>query len=231
MGANWTEAEALATALLVLTSVAGIFYAGVQLRYERQYRAVSNLEKQLAFFHSSKFREARRRLAAERLNEDHDLLSLNLSEPPTAAFEVLDFYEHLGLLVKKRHLDLYDVWHTFYEWSQPVYADMRAVLESGENEWADHYSDFRRMMHGMDRIQQSRMKKRGSAHGRLWSDDRICEHYSYELEAAGDYVPVRRSRRLSRRQDQTPVADLQIEASSVPEPTEVEHNARMRHES
>ena len=217
MGANWTEAEALASALLVLTSVAGIFYASVQIRHERQYRAVSNLEKQLAFFHSTKFREARRRLAAERLNENHDLLALNAEDPPLAVFEVLDFYEHLGLLVKKRHLELYDVWHTFYEWAQPVYADMRAVLENEGNEWADSYSDFRRMMHGMDRIQQSRMRKRRLAHGRLWSDDRICEHYSYELETTGEYVPARRSRRLSRRQDQTPMAEMKIEAAAQTE--------------
>ncbi len=47
-----------------------------------------------------------------------------------SAFEVLDFYEHLALLVKKGHLDLYDVWHTFYEWAQPVYVDMQALIES-----------------------------------------------------------------------------------------------------
>ena len=211
MGANWTEAEAVATVLLVLTSVAGIFYAGVQLKHERQYRAVTNLEKQLAFFHSGKFREARRRLAAERLNDARDLLALDSADPPLAAFEVLDFYEHLGLLVKKRHLELYDVWHTFYEWVQPVYADLRVVLEGKDSEWADHYSDLRRMMHGMDRIQQQRMRRRGAAHGKLWSDERICEHYSYELETTGEYVPARRTRGLSRRLDQTPMAEKAIE--------------------
>ena len=145
------------------------------------------------------------------MNENQDLLALDVANPPVAAFEVLDFYEHLGLLVKKRHLELYDVWHTFYEWAQPVYADLRAVLEGSENEWSDHYSDFRRMMHGMDRIQQLRMRKRGAEHGKLWSDDRICEHYSYELETVGDYVPARRSRRLSRRREQTPVAESTID--------------------
>lgn len=207
MISNWTEAEAIASAFLVLTSLGGIFYAGVQLRHERQYRAVSNLEKQLAYFHSTKFREARRRLAQERLNDRGELLALVSSEPPLAAFEVLDFYEHLGLLIKKGHLEIYDVWHTFYEWAQPVYADMRRILEDRSNEWADHYSDLRRIMHGMDRIQRDRMRKRRDQHVKLWSDDRICEHYQYELEATGEYVPARRSRRLSRRRDQTPIAE------------------------
>jgi len=204
---DWTEAQAVATSILVFTSMGGIFYAGVQLRHERQYRSVSNLEKQLAFFHSSKFREARRRLAQERLNENGDLLALNTAEPPIAAFEVLDFYEHLGLLAKKGHLDLYDVWHTFYEWIQPVYADLRKVLEDESTEWADHYSDLRRMMHSMDRIQQARMRRKRGQHVKLWSDDRICDHYQYELEATGEYVPARRTQRLSRRRDQTPIAE------------------------
>lgn len=210
MYVDWTEAQAVGTALLVFTSMGGIFYAGVQLRHERQYRSVNNLEKQLAYFHSAKFREARRRLAQERLNENGDLLALDSAEPPIAAFEVLDFYEHLALLMKKGHLDLDDVWHTFYEWVQPVYADFRKVLEDRTNEWADHYSDLRRMMHAMDRIQRERMRKKRGQHTKLWSDDRICEHYQYEIEATGEYVPARRTRRLSRRRDQTPIAETVI---------------------
>jgi len=190
-------------------------YAGIQLQHEREYRAVSNLEKQLAYFHSTKFREARRRLAVERVNDVGNLLMLDTSDPPLAAFEVLDFYEHLGLLVKKRHLELYDVWHTFYEWVQPVYADMRKALEDPENEWADHYSDLRRMMHGMDSIQQQRMQRRQRQHVKLWSDERIGEHYQYELQSTGEYVPARRTRRLSRRKDQTPIADLPLEEIAI----------------
>ena len=192
---NWTEATALATTALVVTSGGAILYAGLQLRHEREYRAVANLEKQLTFFHSDKFREARRRLAVDRLAPDGTLVALNREDPPISAFEVLDFYEHLGLLLKKGHLHLYDIWHTFYEWVQPVYADMQPLFSDPASEWADHYSDLRTMVHAMDHIQRDRMKRRRTdAHMRLWSAERIADHYRYEIDANGDAALVRRLR-------------------------------------
>src|ERR1700710_2788018 len=67
MHLDWTAVQAVATSILVLTSVGAIAYAGLQLRHERQYRAVENLEKQLSFFLSDKFVAVRRRLAESRL--------------------------------------------------------------------------------------------------------------------------------------------------------------------
>ena len=210
MRVDWNEVQSLATAVLVVTSLGGIIYAALQLRHEREYRAVTNLEKQLEFFHSDKFRESRRRLARERMTELKQLLALDKENPPISAFEVLDFYEHLGLLVKKGHLEMYDVWHTFYEWIQPVYADFRSLLEDRGSEWADQYSDLRHLMHAMDRVQQHRMRRKRLEHGKLWSDDRIGEHYSYEIDATSEYTPRRRGRGLSRRRDQTPVAETPV---------------------
>ena len=65
---DWTAVQAVATSILVLTSVGAIAYAGLQLRHERQYRSVENLEKQLSFFLSDNFVAARRRLAQARLD-------------------------------------------------------------------------------------------------------------------------------------------------------------------
>jgi hypothetical protein len=182
----------MATVVLVVTSAGAIAYAGLQLRHEREYRAVENLEKQLSFFLSDKFVAVRRRLAEARLDET-GLKAWTLDEPPVSAFEVLDFYEHLSLLVKKGHLDLYDVWHTFYEWAQPVYVDMQPLIESEESAYAQHYSDLRRMIRRMDEIQMAKMQTQKGEHWALWTPDRIIEHYKYELEAGS------RPRRIRRR--------------------------------
>src|SRR3954468_15436597 len=97
---NWVAVEALANCGFVVTSVAAIGYAGLQLKNERNYRSVSNLEKQLSFFLSEPFALARKQLAHDRVNAE-GLVCWDLSNPPASAFEVLDFYEHVGLLVKK----------------------------------------------------------------------------------------------------------------------------------
>jgi len=193
---DWVAVQAIGTVALVLTSAGAISYAGLQLRHEREYRSVENLEKQLSFFLSEPFVAARRRLATARLGED-GLLPWDLESPPVSAFEVLDFYEHLSLLVKKGHLNLYDVWHTFYEWAQPVYVDMQPLIESEESAYSEHYNDLQRMMRRMDEIQIGKMEKQNANHWALWTPERILEHYQYEVEAGG------RPRRLQRRRETT----------------------------
>ena len=196
---DWVAVQGVSTSILVLTSVGAIAYAGLQLRHEREYRSVANLEKQLGFFLSEQFVGARRRLAQARLDTsgaEAVLVAWDSQVPPVSAFEVLDFYEHLALLVKKGHLDLYDVWHTFYEWAQPVYVDMQAMIEGEDSLYADHYVDLQRMMRRMDEIQLKRMHAQNANHWLLWTPDRIIEHYRYELESGGR---PRRSRRAAAR--------------------------------
>ena len=171
MWINWTEVEALANSCLVLTSVGAISYAGLQLRHEREYRSVANLEKQLSFFLSENFVAARRRLAQARLDtssKDHEssLVPWELESPPVSVFEVLDFYEHLSLLVKKGHLDVYDVWHTFYEWVQPVYVDMQSLSSRQARLTPERYNDLQQLMRQMDDIQLRRMHQKNANH---WS--------------------------------------------------------------
>jgi hypothetical protein len=197
---NWVAVEAVGNIGLVVSSLGAISYAGLQLRHEREYRSVANLEKQLSFFLSEGFVAARRRLAEARLDEA-GLKPWDIDDPPISVFEVLDFYEHLSLLVKKGHLELYDVWHTFYEWAQPVYVDMQTLIENEDSAYFDHYNDLQRMMRQMDEIQLTKMaKQKKTNHWALWTPDRIIEHYRYELEAGG------RPRRVRRRNQTTVTA-------------------------
>jgi hypothetical protein len=195
---NWVAVQAIANSVLVVTSAGAIGYAGLQLSNERKYRSVSNLEKQLSFFLSEPFALARKQLALDRVNAE-GLVCWDLSNPPVSAFEVLDFYEHVGLLVKKGHLDVYDVWHTFYEWAQPVYVDLRPLIEDPESSYSDHYSDLRKLMRAMDEIQLKRMHAQNANHWALWTPERILEHYRYELETGGRR---RRMNRLLRKQEE-----------------------------
>lgn len=214
---DWIAVQGVSTSILVLTSVGAIGYAGLQLRHEREYRSVENLEKQLGFFLGEQFVGARRRLAQARLDvtgTEPVLVAWDLQAPPVSAFEVLDFYEHLALLVKKGHLDLYDVWHTFYEWAQPVYVDLQAMIESDESLYSDHYNDLQRMMRQMDEIQLERMHAQNANHWSLWTPDRIIEHYKYELESGGR---PRRSRRAAARDVAREVVKEIQQAETAPE--------------
>ncbi|RXH57473.1 hypothetical protein [Granulicella sibirica] len=195
---DWNELQAISTTILVLTSAGAIGYAALQLRQEREYRSVSNLEKQLTVFHGEAFRAARKRLAVDRLVNE-ELAELDRDVPPVSALEVLDFYDHIGLLVKKGHLEVYDVWHTFYEWAQPVYVDMRPLIEDEDSAFIDHYTDLRRLMRQMDELQISRMHGKNANHWALWTPDRIIDHYKYEIESGGRIA--RRTRKKAPEQN------------------------------
>ena len=204
MFVDWVAVQGIATSVLVLTSAGAIGYASLQLRHEREYREVENLEKQLGFFLAENFVRARRRLAEARLDltdpANPKFHGWEIDSPPVSAFEVLDFYEHLSLLVKKGHLNLYDVWHTFYEWAQPVYVDLQQMIESEDSPYAEHYNDLQRLMRRMDEIQIRKMHKKKANHWALWTPERIIEHYRYELESGG------RPRRTRRQPDALAVA-------------------------
>ncbi|HEY0758050.1 MAG TPA: hypothetical protein VGD59_02210 [Acidisarcina sp.] len=195
MQMDWQETTALATFGLVISSFAAILYASKQLHHERAYRQMANLERQLTLFLSERFSGARGRLAEDRLEESRSLEAtlkpLNAKNPPMSVFEVLDFYEHIALLIKKDHLDIYDVWHTFYEWLQPVYFDLLPILDDKDGQWFYHYSDLCRMMTQLDTLQKTKMTGTGrSARQALWTAERIVAHYKYELELGrGRRVP------------------------------------------
>lgn len=193
---DWVEMQALATTILVFTSACAIAYAALQLKQEREYRSVANLEKQLTMFQSDSFVAARKRLAADRL-VDGVLVALDKESPPASALEVLDFYDHVGLLIKKGHLEVYDVWHTFYEWAQPVYVDLRPLVEDADSPFSDHYTDLRRLMRKMDELQIARMHLQRANHFALWTPHRIIDHYKYEMESGGRLV--RRTRRKAEQ--------------------------------
>ena len=156
MNVNWEAVQAVATVTLVVTSLGAIGYAGLQLKHEREYRVGRQSGKAARLFPRPHLRRGAsapgRRTASKTISaaegepEHASLAPWEIDDPPVSAFEVLDFYEHLALLVKKGHLDLYDVWHTFYEWAQPVYVDLQPLIEGPESPYRDHYVDLQRMM-------------------------------------------------------------------------------------
>ena len=183
---NWTEVEAIATQLSRTHKRERHWLRRAATQTRAAVPLGGQSRKQLGFFQSENFTTSRRRLAADRLGENGiSLRPWDVEEPPVSAFEVLDFYEHVGLLVKKGHLEIYDVWHTFYEWAQPVYVDMQTLIESPESAYADHYADLRKLMRAMDDIQIKRMHEKNANHWALWTPERILQHYRYELEVSG----------------------------------------------
>jgi len=111
----------------------------------------------------------RRGLAEKRLKNEED---------PDELYPLLDFFETVGLLVKRGYLDESDVWNTF---SYPVFilsADARQIIEQQQREDPTTYAEFSWLV---ERLQSIEADKHGtSAHP---SKEEVTDYWKQELSA------------------------------------------------
>lgn len=113
--AFWTAVSAVSALIGVIVSVSTLVFSARQNKFAL---GVTILSKISDAFDTSQIREARSR-AVSRLkagdgNDDSDVNS------------VLDFFEHVGLLLRRGAIDAEMVWHSFHYWIYHYYHLTRA---------------------------------------------------------------------------------------------------------
>jgi hypothetical protein len=175
-GFSWEAVVALSSVALVLTGLGAIAFAWKQLATQRDVARVDSLEKQVFYFESEHFLKFRKALAKSRIQGGR-LSAIDVDDPPSEAYVLLNFFEHIGLLVRRKHLDVYDVWHSFAYWATPLYYDARRLIEYEQLEDLSYYDDFVWLISEMQRIQAER-----NGQPDIPSDEDLF--YFYEDEAA-----------------------------------------------
>ncbi len=175
---------------LVGTGVIAILFTAWQLAAFRKQSKLDNLERILEWFESTHFKELRRNLAEARLTVGGKLRHLDLDDPPTTAYEILDFFEHIGFLVKKHHLDDYDVWHSFSGWISAANCDFKELIAIEQVYDRTVYCDLPWLCKRLDRVD---LKQGG---GGLSFDDEDLERL-YESEKNLNTFRITRRRRKS----------------------------------
>ncbi|BAX58367.1 hypothetical protein KEC55_12540 [Burkholderia cepacia] len=133
----WTMVGSLGTCVGSLIAVSGLFVAAfsfrAQVRQNSTALGVDVLLKLSEHFDSQRMRKARA-AAAENLRQDP-----NKSHPAIDA--VIDYFEQLGLLVRREVVDAEFAWHEFYESFFHYYhltVRYRAVVAATDSAiWAD----------------------------------------------------------------------------------------------
>lgn len=133
----WTMVGSLGTCVGSLIAVSGIFVAAfsfrAQVRQNSTALGVDVLPKLSEYFDSQQMRKARA-AAAESLKQDQ-------SKSHASIDVVIDYFEQLGLLVRREVIDAEFAWHEFYESFFHYYhltAKYRAaVAETDSTIWAD----------------------------------------------------------------------------------------------
>jgi len=150
--AEWAAAEAawataVATGIMALTGIIALIYASRQLSQSRETAKVQHLLRFVEQFESEPLATARKSLAQKKVERD---------EHPPELDVVLNFFETIGLLVRRGYLDADDVWDCFSYWMFNVYADSRGVIEQEQKADASFYRDFSTLIEKLRVIEQDR---------------------------------------------------------------------------
>jgi len=183
----WEAVTAIGTSVLALTGVVAIVYTRSQLRQNRELVRVQHLRDLFREFDLAPMSDRRRELAELRLDKD-GVSPLDEDTAPQCLFDVLDFFEHIGLLVKRGYLSRDDVWDTFSYWMFNIFADARSLIEQKRKEDPTVYSNLVKLIEQMRKIEKA---KGGEAD--TPSKEDIEGFYAYEKDRQpGVFLPTQR---------------------------------------
>jgi hypothetical protein len=187
----WEAITAIGTSALAVTGVAAIIYTHFQLRQSREHARIQHLRDLVREFDLAPMSDRRRELAVLRLGAKDRILPLDEDNPLPCLYEILDFFEHIGLLVKRGHLDGVDVWDSFSYWMFNIFADARSLIEQERKDDPTVYSDLVELIEQIRTIEKAKGGKNDSP-----SKEDIEGFYVYEKDRQlGAPLPTQRRRR------------------------------------
>jgi hypothetical protein len=177
---NWAEiTTAFATSFVALTGITALYLAWSQLRQAREQTKIQHLVQLERELSSEPLITYRCELAKKRLAGKAE---------PSELYSILDFFETVGLLVRRGYLDASDVWSTFGYTIIILFADNRELIRDLEQDDPTSYSDFR--------LLADRMRKIETAEGgtsEIPSAEEIQDFWRGEREVkAGTPIPKRK---------------------------------------
>lgn len=95
------------TLVIAATGIFALWYAHRQLAQSREAAKVQHLLKFVEQFDTEPLLGLRKSVAEQRVR--------GIGEPPEM-YKILDFFETIGLLVRRDYLDVDDVWDCFSYW-------------------------------------------------------------------------------------------------------------------
>lgn len=192
---NWEMVTALSSALLAAIGLAGAVFVVVQIRDARAFEKIRNLNELSVQFDGAQWLAVRKSLAIKRLDEKQEkALPLDAEDTPEEMNQLLNFFQHIGLLTSKGYLDKEDVWSEFGDSMFTIYADARPFLEKQQKDSQASYGDLTNLMEDLRKIDLE--EDNGKACNP--STDDIAGYYQEEIEMRVG-MPTPRKRPKTKR--------------------------------
>lgn len=175
---------ACATVVIAGTGVWALIYAHLQLKQSRDSEMVKHLVEFIREFDSEPMTTWRKRVAEQRQK--------GIAYPDEAQ-HLLDFFETIGLLVRRGYLDVDDVWSSFSYWMFNIYADFRDDIEQMQRDDESYYSDSTDLLERLREIEHDE-----NCNDDRPSRDEIAEFWKDEAEIVPGSPMKKRSRARSK---------------------------------
>ena len=137
---------AIATSVLAVTGVAALIFTIQQLLQAKDSDRIKHLLSFVHDFECDPIAATRRTVATKRLKNE---------KYPAETQNLLDFFETIGLLVRRNYLNADDVWNCFSYWMFNVYSDCRDDIEQEQREDATYYKDFTNLIARLRKIEKA----------------------------------------------------------------------------
>lgn len=173
---KWESVTAVATLVLSIATLFTICVMHTQVKDARDMDRVKNLIDLHKEFDSREFATIRRDLAAKRLDADGHLRDYQ-GEAPSEAYEIMNFFDHVGMLLNRQHLDSEDVWEEMSYWISGYHEDFKDVIYEERKSDPAAYLDFDKLAQAMDEISKHHYKNAAYI-----SETNLEEFYRYELQ-------------------------------------------------
>jgi hypothetical protein len=157
---------AICTAVIMFTGLGALWYARGQITEAHDEAQVDRLLREEEKFEQEPLVSYRELYAQQRLKGIAD---------PDAEYQVLDFLETMGELVNHGSLDENEVWNSFDDDIEAMYADMHVMIEQ-ENDphYYDQFLYLARRMFEIDRAnhEDDSLYTKGELQG-YWQDELV----------------------------------------------------------
>lgn len=175
---------AVFTGILAVIAAAALWIANSQLKESHEEAQIQHLLTLTQQFEQDPMATYRRQLAEKRLRNEKD---------PEELYNVLNFFDTVGLLVDRGYLNESDVWDTFSYWVFNVNSDARDIIEQEQRADPNAYSRFTSLV---GRLQRIEVQHHGT--GARPTKDEVMDFYRSEL-TTGIGKPLGRRVRSSKR--------------------------------
>jgi hypothetical protein len=160
-----------------------------QLTELRDEEKIKHLVDEVTRFEQPALLQARKGLAAKRMDTVHETLRhLDVDNPPPEMWDILNFCDHVGLLTHRGYLDVRDVWSELGYWLLNIYADARPVIDADTKNYPASMHECAWLIEAMRPIEA----KENSGADDHPSQDDLYIFYDTERVAAPEKRPSRR---------------------------------------